>query len=82
MKIIEINVYKDRKLQISEFEPYSFGFGARAELGENDDVMESYSKLEEFVDKKIEIETLKWNNPQKLVRKVNSGKIHNEFLPF
>ncbi len=57
MKINEISVFKDRKIQVKQFEPFSFGYGARAEVSEGEDIPSAYKALEEFVDAKISEET-------------------------
>lgn len=67
-KITEISVWKSRKIQIEQFEPYDFSFGAKASIDEGEDINKAYAELEKWVDGKIELETLKWKNPQKVVR--------------
>lgn len=82
MKITKITCYKDRKLQIAEFEPYSFGFGAEAEVEPGEDIMKAYKDLEYWVDAKIDLETMKWKNPQKLVNNILKGKVDKDAAPF
>ena len=59
MKIVEISVYKDRKIQVKQYEPFSFGYGAKAEVAEGDDIQGAYRELESFVDQRIAEETAK-----------------------
>jgi len=65
MKITEISVFKDRKLQVRQFEPFSFGYGAKAEVNEGEDIAKAYSELETFVDEQIEKQTKKLEEPVK-----------------
>lgn len=59
MKITEISVFKDRKIQVKQYEPFSFGYGAKAEVAEGEDIPSAYAELEKFVDAKISDETAK-----------------------
>ncbi len=80
MKITELSVYKSRKIQIEQYEPYDFGFGAKATFDEREDPIKAYEELEKWVDEKLEIETLKWKNPQKLLR--NKDNLAPNVKPF
>jgi len=80
MKITEISVLKSRKIQIEEYEPYNFSFGAKAEVREGEDINQAYAELEKWVDGKIDVETMKWKNPQKLIR--NREKLNSNITPF
>ena len=65
MNIKEISVWKSRKIQLEQYEPYDFAYGMKAELGEGDDPVKVREELERYVDAWIEFETQKWKQPKR-----------------
>ena len=61
---MKITIYKSRKLQVSEYEPYEFGYGLEDDFNENN-VEVAKKEMEEVVDKWIEKETKKWEDYKK-----------------
>ncbi len=79
MKITELSVWKDRKIQIEQYEPYSFAYGMKAELNDGEDTKEQIDEakkiLESFVDRWLDWETKKWKNPKGAVRDIAKGEV-------
>ena len=69
MEITEISVYKSRKIQVRQYEPYDFGFGAKATLTPKENPLKAYAELEKWVNEKLEMEAMKWDNPDAYLRK-------------
>lgn len=75
---MKITIYKSRKLQVAEYEPYEFGYGLEEEhnfdeLGVQETLKEIESKkkfLENIVDEWIESETKKWEQYKKFTGQV------------
>ena len=75
MKIKEVYIYRDKKLQVEQYEPITIGLGVTASY-EN---TETIPQLTKIVEDKLEIEIMKWKDPQKYLRKVAKGEITNPF---
>lgn len=73
MKLTEVSVWKSQKIQIEQYEPYDFAYGMKAEVGEGDDPEEIKKKLEEYIDRWLSWEVLKWKNPKKAITKITKG---------
>ena len=53
MKITEISVSKEAKVQITQFEPMGAFVSAKAEISGEEELEEAYAKLDRWTDEKI-----------------------------
>jgi hypothetical protein len=53
MKITEISVSKEIKIQVSQFEPMGSFVSAKAEINGEEELEEAYAKLDKWTDDKI-----------------------------
>ena len=61
---MKITIYKSRKLQVNEYEPYEFGYGLEQEV--DGEIHTHKEQMENIVDEWINKETEKWEKYKKL----------------
>lgn len=78
MKITEITYSEGKTIQEHSYEPRSFHFSIKAEVGK-EDIQKAYDEIKAEVKKALDREVMKWQNPQKFVRETLKEK---EASPF
>ena len=57
MKLKTLHVYKERTLQIAQFEPIKYGYGMEVEIEEGDKTSEVINKMNLWIDTQISNQT-------------------------
>jgi len=75
MKVKEIYVSKERKLNIGNYESVGCTYGMLIELGEKDEVHPMWEMAEEIIDKKLQSFTDVWKNDKKVVQQMTKENL-------
>ena len=65
MKIKELSILRERKVNLGNYESVGFSYGVVVELSDKDDKEKVLSEMEEFIEGKIKVEEEKWNQYKK-----------------
>ena len=81
--IKEISVFKERKVNIGNYETVGLSVGCVISLDEKDSEEKAYEQAEAFCDVKLDRFVDKWKAPQKFIDKMNKEKVAKEGeIPF